>query len=377
MNFDLEEDQRALVNTVERLVAKEYTFEQRQRYAELPNGWSPDVWDRLAEIGVMALPFSEHDGGLGGGPADFMLAMQSLGKAALLEPFVSSIVLCGSILKRGTIAEVRSHWIPQLCDGSLRLAFAHAEPGSRHGMEAANTCARRDGDTWLLVGSKRLVLHGDSADGFFVSARIQSVAGHSGVLGIFHVNADAEGLQRKSYALLDGTRCADLQLNNVSAQSMVIEGAQEVLENVWCDAASAVCWDSIGSMQALLDLTVDYLKTRRQFGRAIGSFQVLQHRAVDMLMALEQSRSMAMYAAMTCDGSLEERQRSISATKIQICDSSRFIAQQAIQLHGGIGMTQEYQVGHYVRRLLVLESLFGDREFHLSRLSRTDGVFSR
>ncbi|EFV86216.1 acyl-CoA dehydrogenase [Achromobacter sp. SIMBA_011] len=375
MNFDLEDDQRALVDTLNRLVSKEYSFEQRQRYARHSLGWSPDVWNSLAEIGLLALPFSEEDGGLGGTPTDLMLAAQALGKGALLEPFISSIVLCGGALKYGASIEQRAQWIPRLADGSLRLAMAHTEAGTRFVHGGAATRADRISDQWRLTGRKTLVLHGDSADGFLVTAQ-SARAGGVPSRAIFHVNGDAAGLLRTPYTLLDGTRSADIILDGVDAQLVVKENAEEVLGLVACDGAGIAIADAVGSMQVLIDLTVDYLKTRRQFGRAIGSFQALQHRAVDMLVELEQARSMSMYATMAADAPLAERCRAISAAKIQICASSRFISQQAIQLHGGIGMTEEYQVGHFVRRLMVLESLFGDKNFHMKRLSATEGVFS-
>lgn len=375
MNFDLDEDQRSLQDTVRRLVAREYSHEHRLAHARSPQGWSQQVWDRLVELGLTALPFEEEDGGLGGSAADMLIAMEALGEAALLEPLLSSVVLCGGVLRHGASEAVRREFLPSIADGSLRLCLAHAEPGSRHAPIAVRTTAVRREADWLLSGHKTLALHGDSAMGVLISARVRGGERDRDGIAIFHVSPQAAGLQRKPYALLDGTHAADIVVQDTPARLVVeVDRAADALELASCDAITALCADAVGTMGLLHALTVDYLKTRRQFGRAIGSFQGLQHRAVDMLIALEQARSMAYFSAMASEDDLSARLRAASAAKIQICESSRYLSQQAIQLHGGIGMTEEYRAGHCMRRLLVLESLFGDREFHVARLAAMGGL---
>lgn len=375
MNFDMDEDQRSLQDTVKRLVAKEYSFEQRLAHAKRPEGWSTAVWASLAEIGLTALPISEEDGGLGGSAADMLITLEALGEAALLEPFLSSVVLCGSVLRHGASAETRAELLPGIADGSQRFALAHVEPDARHALFHVATTARAAGSGWVIEGRKALVLHGDTATGFLVSARVSGTTRERGGIALFHVQPQAAGIERKSFALLDGTRAADLVFTGVDARRVIdAHRTADALEHAWADAGAAACAEAVGTMDSLHRLTVDYLKTRRQFGRNIGSFQALQHRAVDMLIAVEQARSMVMFAAMSADAPVEERLRAVSAAKVQVCESSRYVSQQSIQLHGGIGMTLEYRAGHCVRRLLVLESLFGDKEFHLARLAAMGGL---
>lgn len=375
MNFDLDADQRSLQDTIKRLVAKEYSFEQRLEYAKRPEGWSPQVWASLAEIGLTALPIREEDGGLGGSAADMLIAMEALGEASLLEPFLSSVVLCGSVLRHGANAEKRAGLLTSIADGSQRFSLAHVEIEARNALFSVSTEARNTHVGWVLDGRKTLVLHGDSATGYLVSARVSGKLRDRAGIALFHVRPGAAGLHSRGYALLDGTHASDLILDSVSAELLVeADRGADALERAWIDAVTATCAEAVGTMDSLHRLTLDYLKTRRQFGRDIGSFQALQHRAVDMLIAVEQARSMAMFAALSIDAPLDEQLRAVAAAKVQICESSRYVSQQSVQLHGGIGMTLEYRAGHCVRRLLVLESLFGDKEFHLARLAAMGGL---
>lgn len=375
MDFEPTDDQIAFRDSVDRVMARSYTFEDRAKYLDSAAGWSTDAWKTYAEIGLLGLPFSLDDGGFGGEPVDLFLAMTSLGRGLVLEPFLSTVVLCGTALSHWGSEAQRARFIPSIVDGTALLAFAHAEPESRYDLSAVQLSATPAGGGWQLSGRKVLVLHGDSAQHLLVSARIADGDGR-GDIGIFIVDAAASGVQRRSYKLIDGTRAADCLLIGVQVEARDLlatpaEGLR-IVEQVYDAGIVATAGEAVGAMEALHAATVAYLKTRRQFGVPIGSFQALQHRAVDMLIALEQARSLAMFAAMS-GATIEERKKSASAAKVLIRRSGRYIAQQAIQLHGGIGMTWELSLGHYARKLLAIDALFGDADHHLARLTALGG----
>jgi pimeloyl-CoA dehydrogenase small subunit len=379
MEFSLTVDQRLLSEGLDRLLADTYEFSRRREYLGLPEGWSRAQWQRYADMGLLGLPFSSNDGGFDGGPAEIMIVMEACGRALVLEPYVSTVLLGGGFLRMGGSDEQRSRLIPKIIDGSLLLAFAQAEPDSRYDLSHVATTARREGDAWVLNGHKRHVLHGDSADQLIVSARISGEAGDRDGLALFLVDASAPGLTRRGYRLQDHTRAAEIGLNTVSVGSHSVIGqpgeAFELITGVVNRATAALCCEAIGVMKSAYELTLDYLKTRKQFGAALGSFQALQHRAVDMFVQLEMARSIAMYGIMASeDSELSESTRAVAATKVQIGRSARMIGQEAIQLHGGIGMTEEYPVGHYFRRLSMIELLFGDTQHHLAALAESGGL---
>ncbi|HJU17060.1 MAG TPA: acyl-CoA dehydrogenase family protein [Stellaceae bacterium] len=376
MDFDLDESQRLLQESLDRLITERYAFEQRKTYGQSPEGWSRERWAQYAELGLLGLPFAEHHGGSAGGAVETMLVMEAFGRALALEPYLATIVLGGGFLRHGGNAAQQAALIPALVDGSLILAFAHTERQSRYDLADVATTARRDGAGWRIDGEKGVVLHGDSADKLIVTARVGGGRRDRDGIGLFIVDAAAKGVARRGYPTQDGLRAAEVALNGVPVGPEAALGepgaALPLIERVTGEAVAALCAEAVGAMAAMHELTLDYLKTRRQFGREIGSFQVLQHRAVDMLIALEQARSMAMYATMMAgesDGA--ERRRALSAAKVQIGRSGRFIGQQAIQLHGGIGMTTEYKVGHYFKRVTMIDATFGDADHHLRALVRT------
>ncbi|MEJ2374067.1 MAG: acyl-CoA dehydrogenase family protein [Pseudolabrys sp.] len=375
MDFELSDEQRLLKDSVERLLADNYDFEARRKYAQEPHGFSSKLWRQYAELGLLALPFAEKYGGIDGGPVDSMIVMEAFGRALALEPYLATVVLAGSLLRLGGNERQRDLLLPKIGGGELLLAFAHAERQARYNLADVATTARRDGEHYLLDGAKTLVLHGDSADRFIVSARLASKQTDIAGLGLFLVDASAQGLSRQGYATIDGQRAAEVTLAGVrvSAADAIGEpgNAFPLIERVADIAIAALCAEAVGAMAAMHELTVDYLKERKQFGVPLGKFQVLTHRAADMLVTLEQARSMAMLAAMTADEeSADERRRAISAAKVQVANSGRSVGQQAIQLHGGIGMTMEYKVGHYFKRVTVIEKLFGDAAHHLNMLAR-------
>ncbi len=375
MDFDLSEEQRLLKESLDRLVNDRYAFEQRRTYAQGPEGWSRELWAQYAELGLLGLPFAERFGGSDGGPVETMIAMEAFGGALALEPYLATVVLGGGFLRHGGSEAQCADLVPKIAAGELTLAFAQTERHSRWNLADVSTRARRDGATYVLDGEKGVVLHGDSADRLVVTARLGGGQRDRDGIGVFLVDAGAEGVGRRGYPTQDGLRAAEITLNGVriGPEAVLGEpgGGLPLVERVVDEALAALCAEAVGGMAAMHELTVDYLKTRKQFGREIGSFQVLQHRAVDMLVALEQARSMAMFATMMAgEENAAERRNALSAAKVQIGRSGKFVGQQAVQLHGGIGMTMEYKVGHYFKRMTMIDTTFGDADHHLRELAR-------
>jgi pimeloyl-CoA dehydrogenase small subunit len=380
MDFDLSEDQRLLKDSVDRLIADQYGFEQRKKYTREPAGYSPAMWAQLAELGLLGLPFDETLGGFGGGATETAIVMEAFGRGLVLEPFFATVILGGGLLRRAAPASVLGALAPKVAAGKLKLAFAHVERHSRYDMADVSTTARKDGGAYVLDGAKSVVVYGDSADRVFVTARLAGERRDRDGIGLFLVDPATPGVTRRGYPTQDGQRAAEITLTGarVTADDLMHDNALASIEHVVDEAIAALCAEAVGAMQAMQDLTLEYLKTRKQFGRAIGSFQVLQHRSVDMLVALEQARSMAMFAAvMAEEPNPIERRKAISAAKVQIGRSAHHIGQEAIQLHGGIGMTNEYAVGHYFKRTTMIEQMFGDADTHLSWLARHGGLFGR
>jgi pimeloyl-CoA dehydrogenase small subunit len=379
MDFDFTDEQRMLKDSVERLVADEYEFERRKGYLAAPEGWSRHVWRRYAELGLLSLPFAEADGGLDGGPVETMIVMEVFGRGLAVDPYLATVVLGGGVLRLGASPAQRAALVPALIAGRKLLAFAHVESQSRYDLADVTTSARADGTGWILNGAKRFVLHGGCADQLIVSARVDGGRCDRDGLALFLIDAAAPGLVRRGYTLQDRFHAADVTLNNVrvGADALIGEAgaALPLIEQVTDCAIAALCSEAVGCMARAHELTVEYLKVRKQFGVPIGSFQALQHRAVDMLVMIEQARSMAMFAAMmAAEPAPDARRRAIAAAKVQTGKSGRFVGQQAIQLHGGIGITEECQVGHYFRRLSMIEILFGDTDHHLAVLARDGGL---
>ena len=375
MDFDLTDEQRLLKESVDRLILDQYQFQQRKQYMAEPAGFSAPMWDRFAEQGLLGLPFPETLGGFGGGAVETMIVMESFGRGLVVEPYFATIIISGGLLRRAADPALLGALVPKITAGKLKLAFAHVERHSRYDLSDVMTTARKDGSAHVLNGAKSVVLHGDVADQILVSARLSGAQRDRGGIGLFLVDANTPGLARRGYPTQDGLRAAELTFANVRA-TMLNENALPVMEHAVDEAIAALCSEAVGAMQSMHDLTLEYLKTRKQFGRPIGSFQVLQHRSVDMLVALEGARSMAMFAAvMAAEENPVERQRAISAAKVQIGRSGKHIGQEAIQLHGGIGMTMEYAVGHHFKRMTVIEQLYGDADHHLASLAQRGGLF--
>ena len=377
MDFDLTDDQRLLKDSVDRLMADQYSFEHRKKYLREPHGFSTVLWDQITELGLLGLPFPETLGGFDGGAVETAIVMEAFGRGLVLEPYFATVILGGGLLRTMGSDELLGSLAPRIAAGKLKLAFAHVERQSRYDLHDVSTTARKQGSAWVLDGAKSVVIHGDSADQVFVSARISGNQRDTDGIGLFLVDANTPGLTRRGYTTQDGLRAAELTLSGAQA-SLLSDNALPGIEQVVDQAIAALCAEAVGIMQAMHDLTLEYLKTRKQFGRPIGSFQVLQHRSVDMLVELEQARSMALFAAVMADETNPvERRKAISAAKVRIGLSGRHIGQEAIQLHGGIGMTMEYAVGHYFKRMTVIEQLFGDTDTHLTYLASHGGLFGK
>ncbi len=380
MDFDLTEEQRLLKDSVDRLIADKYQFAQRKQYQTETSGWSEKLWGEYAEMGLLGLPFEETLGGFGGGPVETMIVMEAFGRGLILEPYFATVILAGGLLRRAGSDALRGALVPRITSGKLKLAFAHVERHSRYDLGDVTTTARKDGSSYVLDGAKSVVLHGDCADQVLVTARIAGAQRDRDGVGLFLVDAASPGFSRRGYPTQDGLRAAEITLSGVrvGGDGVLSENALPAIEHVVDEAIAALCAEAVGTMQVMHDTTLDYMKTRKQFGRTIGSFQVLQHRSVDMLVALEQARSMAMFAAvMAADENPIERRRAIAAAKIQIGKSGRHIGQEAVQIHGGIGMTMEYSVGHSFKRMTVIDQLYGDADAHLASLARLGGLFGK
>jgi pimeloyl-CoA dehydrogenase small subunit len=374
VNFNLSEEQALLKDAIDKLILKEYSFEQRRRYGNTAEGWSRAFWEQLAGQSFLALPFATEQGGLGCGAQEMMLVMEALGRGLVLEPYFASVVVAGSILRHGASEAQLARLVPQIAAGKSVVALSQTERQSRYELGNVLTSVTVDGDEYVISGSKIVVIHGDSADLLLVPARGSGGQRDRCGISLFLIPSDAAGLHRHSYRTQDGLRAADLRLDGVRVGEEALIGpfgsGLTILERAADDAIAALAAESVGCMQALLDLTVDYLKQRKQFGGPIGRFQALQHRAAEMLIELEQARSMAIYAAlMVSEPDPVERRRALSEVKVQIGKSGRFVAQQAVQLHGGIGVADDYAVGHYFKRLSMMEALFGDSNYHLARLA--------
>jgi alkylation response protein AidB-like acyl-CoA dehydrogenase len=355
MNFDYNEEQQLLADSVRRFLAKDYDFEARRRIVASEAGWSASAWSLFAEMGLTGLAFPAEHGGFGGGAVDLMGIMEAFGEALVVEPYLPTLM--------GGLAVVRSPLagsiLPAVVEGKLKLAFAHAEKGVRYDLGSVRTRARKEGEAWVIEGEKAGIVGAPMADRLVVSA-----AAPDGI-GLFLTENPAA----KPYRTVDGMRAADPVFRGAKAERL--EGGIEVIEALADLATALVCAEAVGAMKFACDTTLEYLKTRKQFGVPIGAFQALQHRMVDLFIAQEQARSMACLACSKVDQStaVKERAHAVSAAKIKIADSARHVSQESVQLHGGMGMSEELKISHTFRRLTVIAGQFGDADYHLARFA--------
>lgn len=372
MDFAYSDEQQMLADMLSAFVSDRYGFEERLSAMGEPEGFSRAVWRQLAELGILAIPFAEAEGGIGGGGVEIMIAMEAFGKALLVEPYLATIVLGGGVLRLAGSAAQRADRVPKIIAGDHLMALAHHEPGGpRHSIERLKTRALREGDAWRLEGEKTAVIAGAAADELIVSAR------DGDVVRLFLVEPADAGVEVERRTGYDGLALGDVRLSSVTLTSERLLGEGDcapVLARLFEEATAAVCAEAVGIMSDMLEMTTDYLRTRNQFGVPIGSFQALQHRAVDMLMEVELARSMAILAALALPREGDERALNIAAAKARIGQAARFVGQSAVQLHGAIGLTEEYKVGHAFKRLTAIQALFGDADHHVEAVAHAGGL---
>jgi pimeloyl-CoA dehydrogenase small subunit len=375
MDFQPSDDQRLLLESVSRMLADNYSFAQRKMYLAEPEGYSTAMWSQFAELGLLGLPFAEEYGGFGGGPQEVMLVMQAFGRVLVLEPYFPTVVLAGTAVKAAGSAEQKQAILPAIAEGRLKMTFAHGERQARYDLTDVVTTAKKDGSGWVLDGSKTVVSHGEAADRIVVSARTSGERYDEDGITLFLVDASAQGVARRGYASRDETRAADISLSNVHVTDADVLGevgkGLAVIQAVIDAGIAATAAETVGAMEAMNEMTLEYSKTRVQFGQPIGTYQVVQHRMADMFMTQEQGRSMAMLATMSLENpDPKQRAHDMAMAKVGIGQAGRYVSQSAVQMHGGIGMTEEYAVGHYFRRCMVIERLFGDPAYYLQKLAR-------
>jgi len=373
MDFSFNEVQTMLADSVEKFILNDYDFDTRQKYSGSELGYSAEAWQTFAELGWTAVPFSEADGGFDGGPIESMVMMQQFGRGLVVEPYLANIVMTGGVLRRVASAAQKTKWLHAIIAGELQSALAFAEPQSRYDLANVATTADADGDNWIINGTKGLVFNGGNAGLLIVPARTSGDSTSMDGITLFAVGGMADGVSRTSYPTVDGQQAAEIRLDNVSVGKEAVLGAIDngysTLEAVIDEATLAVCAEAVGIMQIMTDKTVEYTKNRVQFGVPIGSFQALQHRMVDMLTACEQSYSLLVWASMANADGTDEARKSISAIKYHVGTAGKKVGQEAVQLHGGMGVSWDVDIAHYFKRLTAIGQMFGNADWHLDRLA--------
>jgi pimeloyl-CoA dehydrogenase small subunit len=368
MDFSFTEEQTLLRNSIQKYLADNYTFEHFKKITRTEPGWSQKDWKQFAELGLMAAPLPEDFGGLGGGAVDVMVVMEEFGRSLVVEPFVSTVVIGGGFLRHAGSDAQKAEWLNKIAAGDAVIAFAFAEPQGRFNYADLKTTAKKSGSGYAINGQKAVVLGAPWADTFVVTARTAGGQRDEKGVSVFLVAKNAKGVSTRDYPTIDGLRASEVTFEN--AQGTLIGTADDglkLIEQVTDEAIAAHASEAVGAMKVLLDATVEYSKTRKQFGVPIGKFQVLQHRMVDMFMNAEQSASITYMVTLKLDADTKERKKAASAAKVQIGKAGRFVGQQAVQIHGGMGMTDELNVGHYFKRLTMLDTLYGNVDHHLKR----------
>ena len=371
MDFNFTEEQEMVRDGLSRLVREQYDAETRRGVTESEAGWRPEVWAQLAELGILGMPFSEEDGGFGGGAVDAMVVMQEFGKGLVVEPFVPTVVCAGGFLKHaGTAAQKEEH-IGAIVSGEGVYAFAYAEPRGRYNYADLETTAKKDGSGYVLNGHKAVVIGAPWASKLIVTARTGGDRRDKDGVSVFVVDKSADGVVTRDYPTFDGRRASEVYFENVALGAEALIGEEgaglPLIELVTDEAVAALCAEACGAMQVANAMTLEYSKQRKQFGVPIGKFQVLQHRMADMFIEYEQSVSMTYLATLRLDAAERDRKLAVSAAKVRVGQAARKVGEEAIQIHGGNGMTDEYAIGHYFKRLTLFDSEFGNVDHHMKR----------
>ena len=373
MNFSLNEEQMMLQDSIEKFIDNDYDFETRQKIAASKTGFSPDVWRTFAELGWTAVPFSEDDGGFDGGAIELMVMMQLFGRGLVVEPYLANIVLAGGILGRTASPEQKEKWLHPIITGKLQATLTFVEPQSRYDIANIAATATADGDAWTLNGNKGFVLNGGNAELFIVPARSGGAQTDQDGITLFAVPADSDGVTCNAYATVDGQQAAEVTFENVFVDAGAVlgevGGGYAAFDAVIDEATLAVCAEAVGIMQILREKTLEYSKSRIQFGVPIGSFQALQHRMVDMLTDCEQSISLLLWATMVNASDSADAKQAISAIKYQIGTAGQKVGQEVVQIHGGMGVSWELDIAHYFKRLTAIGQMFGNADWHLDKLA--------
>ena len=373
MNFELSEEQKMIQQSVERFVQENYDLSNRIKISSEDPGFSKEYWSSMAELGWLGLAFSEEDGGFGGNQIDTLVLMEQFGKGLVLEPFLANVVLGGGSIKRGASQEIKDSIIPSLIDGSLQITLAYAEEQSRFDIEDIATAAREENDGFIINGKKSMVLNAESADKIVVVARTSGSQVDEEGISLFVVDADAEGIEKENFPTVDGLRASEIIFKDVKVEATSLIGEKDkgfsILQAVVNDAILALAAEAVGAMEVLYKDTVEYTQQREQFDHPLSDFQVLQHRMVDMFMEYEQCKSLLFRATMETVQDPSLSQRTVHALKHLIGKSGIFVGESAVQLHGGMGVTEELRIGHFFKRLLVIDSQFGNADFHLDKFT--------
>jgi len=373
MDFSLTEEQQLLKDSIVQFVDKDYQFETRQKNLKSELGYSSDFWKTFANLGWLGMPFSEKDGGFNGGPIDLMVIMESLGRGLVVEPYIPSIVLSGGLLSKLGSAEQKSEYLPKLISGDMQMSVAFSEPQSRFDLNDVTTSAKKENDEFIIDGYKAVVMNGPSSDMIIVVARTSGSQLDTKGLTLFLVDPELNGVSMRNYSTVDGSKASEVTLESVKVSSNNILGKEneafEPLEEVIDMATLAISAEAVGIMEKMNEITLEYTKTREQFGSTLSSFQALQHRMVDTFMAYEQTKSLLLMCAAKLSDKAEDSKKAVSALKYQVGLASKHVGEESVQLHGGMGVTDETNIGHYFKRLTTIRAIFGSTDHHLKRYS--------
>ena len=373
MDFTFNEEQTLIQDQVDQFIQKEYDWERRQSLSNSELGYGDDNWKKFADLGWLGISVSEESGGFGGSAIESMLIMEAFGKGLVVEPFLETIIMAGAIIDDHGTEEQKNEILEPTISGEMQLALAYAEPQSRFNLEDVVTEAKADGDEYILNGYKSVVMNGPASNKLIISARTSCSQFDKSGISLFIVNSDTDGLNKTNYKTVDGRRASDITLENVkiSKSNLIgeVDKGFDILDSAIDKSILAISAEAVGAMEVLYKRTVEYCKTREQFGTAIGKFQVLQHRMVDMFMEYEQCKSLLYMATMKFEEGSQDAKKAISGLKYQVGKDGKYIGQQAVQLHGGMGVTDELNVGHYFKRLTTVGTIFGNTDYHLKKYS--------